>query len=103
LQPRQQAKPVEESKADHRQKQQDLQTQQPTVGRIDQGSGTPNQQQGVERAGCGEQRNRHVSHLRETRHHLARYRGPFRAGRGPRSTQQPGQGKQPAEPQPGCE
>jgi len=99
-QPRQQAKPVEEGDSDHRQKQQHLHTQQPAVCCPNQGSGAPDQHQGVDRAGRCEQRHCGVSHLREARHHVAHDRNPSRAGRGSGACQQPRQRNQAAEPQP---
>ena len=102
-QARQQAKAVEERDSDHRQEQQDLQTQQSAIGCANQRLGASDQQQRVERAGRGKQRNRGVSHLREARHHVARDRNPSRARWGPRPSEQPGQRNQPAEPQPRSE
>jgi len=50
-QAREEAKTVEERDSDHRQEQQDLQTQQSSVGCADQRMDASDQQQGVDQAG----------------------------------------------------
>ena len=60
---RQQTETIDQRKNDHHREQQDLQTQQSTVGRADECLKTADQQEGVDCAGGGEQRNCSVSDM----------------------------------------